>query len=269
MMAGHRQHSAQVGTRVVEPGPAVPPGGIDAMTSSTAHDGEPAAHSGSARSSDAPPRRPIGTILFGIALVLAGALLLAERADLLDVDVWELARQAWPAVIVVVGVVWLVQRRWLEGGAATIIGLLLLAGTTGVGPEVGPELIGPIVLVVIGLAVLSAATRRPVSSAGLVLFSGVDRELDPADAEPQAVTAIFGGCDVRLLEGVPAEGSGLAALALFGGVEIRVPDGLPVRVRRQAIFGGVEVKVPETRRDEPAYEIDARAYFGGVEIRRR
>ena len=211
-----------------------------------------------------------GSVLAGLALIVVGGLLLADQLDVMVVDVWALVADWWPLVLLVIAGFALSDRRWIEGGTVGVIGLLLLGMTTGYGPDVGFSVIGPIILVAIGLAVLTAgASARGGEGVGFALFSGLEGEVDPSEGRAVQSTAMFGGVELRVTEAAPAEGSRISVLALFGGAEIRVPASVPVRIRRRAMFGGVEVEMPEAPRGEPALEIDATALFGGVEIKSR
>lgn len=212
-------------------------------------------------------------LIGGLALVVIGGALLLDRLGVLDVDVWGTVRSLWPLIIVAIGVFMLIERRWIEGGAVTVIGVLLLGSTTGIGPDVGIEIVVPVIVVAIGLAILSGAFhRRTVSRerSSSAILGGSDREIDPSDGDDSAVTALFGGYEVRIRDRAPAPGAKLSAFAMFGGVDIYVPEGVPIRVtQRRAILGGVDVQVPEVGRDETAFEIEATAILGAVEVQHR
>lgn len=212
----------------------------------------------------------LGPVLLGGALIVVGGLLLADQLGLAEVDVWSLVGDWWPLVLIVIGGLALSDRRWIEGGTVGVIGLLLLGTTTGYGPEVGFAVIGPVILVAIGLVVLTAGTSaRGGQGVGFALFSGVEGEVDPSQGRALQSTALFGAVELRVVEAPPQEGARISVLALFGGGEIRVPASVPVRVRRRAMFGGIEVNVPEAEPGDVALEIDATALFGGVEIKAR
>lgn len=215
-------------------------------------------------------RGRVGSVLAGLALIVVGGLLLADQFGVMTVDVWRLVGDWWPVALLVVAGFALADRRWIEGGTVGVIGLLLLGRTTGYGPEVGFGVIGPVILVAVGLAVLTAGTgSRGGEGVGFALFSGLEGEVDPSEGRAVQSTAMFGGVELRVTEAPPAEGARISVLALFGGAEIRVPPSVPVRVRRRAMFGGVEVEIAEAPRDHVALEIEATALFGGVEIKPR
>jgi len=111
-------------------------------------------------SPDRQTRARIGEALFGLALVTAGGLLIADRLGWVDVDVWAVASSLWPLILVVPGIGLLLDRRWGEGILLTLIGLVLLGGTTGAVPEFGLGVIVPIVLVAVGITALGDALRR-------------------------------------------------------------------------------------------------------------
>ncbi|QBI20175.1 hypothetical protein ER308_11775 [Egibacter rhizosphaerae] len=213
----------------------------------------------------------VGPLLAGLVFIVLGGTLALGQLGVLDVDVWAAVRQLWPLVLVAVGGGMLLERRWLEGATITLIGLLLLGSTTGVTPGVGFELIVPILIIAVGIGIIAGAVRRPGGALGsTALFGGLEREVDPSEPAAHAVTAIFGGYEVRVADREPASGARLSALAVFGGVDIEVPESVPVRIiRRSGLFGSVESKVHEASHREVAYEIEASALFGGVEVTRR
>ena len=106
----------------------------------------------------------VSPLLGGAALIIGGVALLADRLGVVDIDVGGVISQGWPVVIVLWGVGTLAERHWTEGGAITVIGLLLLGSTTGVGPDVGVGVLVAVALVAVGIATLGEALRRKPSS---------------------------------------------------------------------------------------------------------
>lgn len=114
---------------------------------------------------------------------------------------------------------------------------------------------------------LSLDRRRDSSVA---VFSGVEQKGKFIVAKNCRVAAIFGGCLIDLSQAqFESRDSRMSVSAIFGGVEILVPSGVRVEISSLPIFGGISKKIhnADLQGDAPVIHINAKAIFGGIEIR--
>lgn len=220
---------------------------------------------------------PAGRVALGLLLVALGALFLLDQAGWIDAG--RLIGDWWPLAIIGFGVVQLAERpRSLVGPLIVIgIGAALLVGQLDLVGDNVWNLVWPLALVLIGLAIL---IRRPswnvTAGAGndvvraTAIFGGNDVVSTSQRFRGGSVTAIFGGgvLDLRQATLDPA-GATVAATALFGAVDILVPRGWRVETSGLPIFGGYDnnVEPPPPGTDGPTLKVDVLAIFGGAEIK--
>ena len=102
------------------------------------------------------------------------------------------------------------------------------------------------------------------------VFSGARRSGPWRPADPTRAVAVFGSCQVDLT-GVDLEAeTHIVATAVFGGIEVLVPEGIGVDFGGVAIFGGRDDKTKGVPRPgAPIVRVDGYALFGGVTVRTR
>lgn len=214
-----------------------------------------------------PVRLWIGFVLLGLGILgVLDATGTLESSEVID--------RWWPLAIVGAGVLAMVARRRITLGPSivAVIGFVLLANQLEWTTE---DVLGPALLVVVGLAVLlgTARSRRPKRepSAGnpVAVFGGStikDRSEHLTRAE---ATAFFGGATLDLREAHIDDVATVDATAIFGGVDVLVPRGWRVSIEGVPIFGGFEDKtegngsLPE---GAPRLDVRATAIFGGVDV---
>lgn len=227
-------------------------------------------------------RRPnTGRLVIGAALFIGGGLALVDTLELADTG--EFISTWWPMVIVMFGLAGLIGQEGSRLGSAIVItvGVLLQLGQLDVGDINWPSVIGPALLILIGVALLFRP-RHVVGPFGassevdngevlhtVALFSGSEPHVHSGAWRGGEATAIFGGVEVDLHDAVPAEGARLQATALFGGVEIHVPQGWDVVLNGTGILGGVgdERRNRTPAPGAPVLTVDATAIFGGVSVK--
>ncbi len=93
--------------------------------------------------------------LSGIGLLAAGGILLAAQFGLIEFSIGEIITGWWPVLVIAYGVGALLDRHYAEGGVLTAVGVLLLASTTGVGPDIG--VLGLVAIALIGAGIATVA----------------------------------------------------------------------------------------------------------------
>ena len=103
-----------------------------------------------------------------------------------------------------------------------------------------------------------------------VIFSGENRLIVSKKFRGGKIAAIFGGCDINMLQ---ADFEGVIEIeveCIFGGAELIVPSNWEVKVNTSSVFGGVEDKRPvELIGTNPnkVHMIKGNCVFGGIEIK--
>lgn len=209
----------------------------------------------------------------GLILLALGTLGVLDATGTLEsseaIDRW------WPVAIIGLGLIgMIVDRRIAIGpGIVVLIGVLLLADQQDWTDE---DLVGPVLLIGIGLLLLSGLWRRRREQEhrdnSLVMFGGTkikDRSEHFTHAD---VSAIFGGATLDLREAHVDREATVEALAVFGGVDVLVPTGWRVSVDGTPILGGVEDKTEDgadLSPEAPLLTVHGTAIFGGVDVKHR
>jgi predicted membrane protein len=228
-------------------------------------------------------RSPASGMAAGAIFVAIGVLLLLSNLGLFRIrDIWEL----WPAALILAGGVKMFSctgvtgRMW--GGILAGAGVLLLLDNFGF-INLNPNLIGPLVLIAIGLMFLVRAMERqhmlPGRSADSVsdvseiaVFGGSKKRITSQTFQGGDLLAMFGGVELDLTPAdIQGEQAVIDADAMFGGIEIRVPATWQVIVKGIGIFGGYvdSTNTPPIDRANPPKRlvVKGNAIFGGVEVR--
>jgi hypothetical protein len=216
-----------------------------------------------------------GRFFVGTVLVVLGALLALGAADVLDAG--EVIGGGWPLVIMLGAVLMLVAypRRWQVPAAIFVVAGLLLLDTSGVADLDLWQFIGPAVIIVVGLSLITGRSmggRQEVSEDRIgrfILFSGAQIASRSPRFSGGSVTVIFGGADIDLHDATPADGAALDTVAIFGGIDIRVPQGWDVVIHGMPLFGGFDniTGKESLPPDAPRLVVQGLALFGGVEVR--
>lgn len=217
-----------------------------------------------------------GRAVLGITFVTLGGLMLLDQADVLDAGA--IIADWWPVLLLVLAALELLARpaRRITAAVFAIIGVVLLAATTGVLGASAWALLWPTLVILLGLWLLLRAGRS--SGEGTAthdgdfdvtgVFSG--RKV-ASTANPLGhgnATAVFGGVELDLAGARIEDRATLEVVAVFGGVDIRVPPGWRIELDGPAIFGGLENHVPSPPDPTaPTLRITATAIFGGVEVK--
>jgi predicted membrane protein len=223
--------------------------------------------------------RSTSRAVFGIIVILLGALLLLDNMAVLDGrDVLRF----WPILLIVLGAVKIFEpqqtssRTW--GVILVVAGLFFLMRTLDI-YDFRFRDFWPIVLIVAGAGMLwGTFTRRRLSMEGetdenvlngSAILGGLTRSVVSQDFRGGDLTAIMGGCEIDLRKAaISGEEAVLNVFAMWGGMEIRVPEHWTVVTKAVPILGGVS---DETRpKNEPGMKrlvITGTVIMGGVEIK--
>ena len=227
------------------------------------------------------PRNPVTPqLVIGIFVTLIGALLMLDAVNLIETSVF---RPFWPSVLIAIGISMLIKRTdsngrfW--GWTWTALGTWLLLNSLGILRIRVWELIGPILLIVIGWSIVRGTLKADPPPAPSSPFdipplpgassSRTDREAPgmPRTHEGGRVnlvavmgeakrasndhpfrggemTAIMGGCvlDLRQATVAPGDEARLNLFGLMAGHEIWVPTSWAVLTDVIPIIGGVDDK---------------------------
>lgn len=211
-----------------------------------------------------------GRVFLGLVLLVLGGVLLADAADW--VDAGTIIARWWPTALLALGVLQLLDRPRPVVAPAILIGLglLLLGSTTGVLDASAWQLVGPVIVVVVGLLVLFGG--RPAAAGARLTAVGIFSGRKVTSSSPRfrggTVVALFGGAQVDLTGAEVADRAVIDAFVAFGGSEISVPESWKVVVSGLPLFGGWSNKArhPERGDAAPQLVVNAVTMFGGLEV---
>jgi hypothetical protein len=255
------------------------------------------------------PRNPVTPqLVIGIFVTLIGALLMLDALDIIETSVF---RPFWPSVLIAIGVSMLIKRTdsngrfW--GWTWTALGSWLLLNSLGILRIRVWELIGPILLIVIGWSIVRGtlkAERPPANttpSLDVPPLPGSARSDREAPGMPRSheggrvnlvavmgeakrasndhpfrggeMTAVMGGCvlDLRQATIAPGDEARLNLVGLMAGHEIWVPTSWAVLSDVIPIIGGVDDKrlkpLEVLTENAPRLRLKGTMIMGGVVIK--
>lgn len=221
-------------------------------------------------------------VLFGIALVLFGALFLLGHLNMLaGFTAW----QFWPLIFVLAGLLHLIgvgpTARRPFGLLLTGIGGVLLAHTLGF-INIHWGLVWPAAIIAVGLyLVFAVATRRrppPKGGGGSAdrvnghsIMGGTEEQNDSQKFEGGEASAVMGSYELDLSRAeIAGDEADLVLKAVLGSVEVRVPERWRISVKGNPVLGSVEDKTrmdPDPPEDRKTLTVHGTAVLGSVEIR--
>ena len=224
----------------------------------------------------------VNRILWGLVLVGVGVVLGLHVLDILPFDIF--FKGWWTLIIIIPSFISLFsQRDKTPGIVGMVAGVLLLLGSRGIIDfKMLAKLIGPILIVVIGLCLIfkdsfnknaKEAIRRikernfpkkkctAVFSGRNALFAG--EPFYGADA-----VAVFGGLEIDLRGAVITEDILISTGAVFGGIDILLPPNVNAEVCVTPVFGGAANKTgrPFTS-GIPTVFVSGVCAFGGIDVK--
>jgi predicted membrane protein len=216
-----------------------------------------------------------------IVLISIGAIFLLSNLHIVYFREW---LRYWPAILVAVGIVKLVDSQ--DTGGRVGGGILVGAGAILLGRELGfidVRLwdLWPLVLIALGIGMLFGKTpfmadARHTDTGNSMresaVFSGGKRTITTQDFQGGKIDAVFGGYEIDLRQAsMTGPSAQLELNAVFGGIEMKVPHNWNVVSRGTGVFGAF---VDNTQHPDPRVCLDIKelvlkggAVFGGVEIK--
>ena len=247
-------------------------------------DGMRVNHDGSAGSDLSSRRRrchgSMGRAVFGVAILMAGAILTLDNLGAIDADnFWEL----WPVLLIMLGASHLFAPRGSRkigwGLFWSAAGVVLLMDNYGMIRFDVWEL-WPVVLIFVGGNILWQVFR-PGQRAGkhtshgtdsgefdiMAALAGVSRRINSSDFKGGSATAIMGGCELDLRDATIRNGPvEIELFSFWGGIQIRVPQEWDIHVKGTAIMGGYEDKTAGTGDGSQVLILTGTVFMAGVEI---
>ena len=230
-----------------------------------------------------------GGILFAVALVVVGAAFLLQKLDIISFGIWNIV---WPAVLIGVGISWLVESFSIFGLGVALLGLYYLLfnlGATNV--QLSWSIIWPVLLVLLGISILveklikkrgchKRAWRQgggePVSeyseSEGSVhasiAFCEDNRKVTSEVFAGGKIDISFGKCVLDLTGCKRVEpGALLDVNVAFSSFELLVPRSIRVNASEDRAFGSFTIKgTPEANATE-TLALKGDVAFGGIIVR--
>lgn len=220
-----------------------------------------------------------------IVLITIGAVFLLHNLHLFYLQ--DLIHRYWPAILIAVGIVKLVDSQETGGrvGGGVLVGLgaVFLAQTMGY-LDMRIWDLWPVILIAIGVGTLfrpdfsglagvkQIRNERWGYSKESAVFSGGKRVIVDQNFTRAKYDAVFGGFELDLRRAnIAGDSAELDLNAVFGGIEVKVPESWSVLVKGAGVFGGF---VDSTTQPDPRLYPQPKvlickggAVFGGIEIK--
>lgn len=221
----------------------------------------------------------ITNILWGLVLVALGVIFGLNALEITDItiffDGW------WTLFIIVPCFIGLFKdsNKAVNGIGLGIGVFLLLACQDLIDFDILMKLMGPVLLVVIGLCFIFRDFLGGKAAKKIRSFRKSDREVCATFSEQNVdfggevfdgctLSGIFGSVNCNLKDTVISADCAVHVSAIFGGVTIHVPDNVNVKVAATPIFGGVADKRHNKVTNAPVtLYINATCLFGGIDIK--
>ena len=230
------------------------------------------------------PRRSCLTpqLAIGVVLLALGVLFLLNNLGLIP---GVRILRFWPAALILVGGLKLLQARSFGGILAAFIwialGLWWLLDNIGVIQlDFWTALLKfwPVALVVMGLSIVwrtirrGSAPERRVDASDFIkiaaIVGGQTRVSGTADLAGGELTAFMGGIDLDLRKATIRREAVVDLFVFWGGVELKVPEGWVVDSRLVTFIGGYEDKTrPVADPGAPRLVLRGMTTMGGVDVK--
>lgn len=225
------------------------------------------------------PFRITPRLIVGFGILALGILWTLDNLDILES---EAITRWWPAVLVVIGLVQLLDRRANKGGPIVLIvigSVLLLRRLHLVALDLG-DLI-PLAIAALGAKLIwdALARRAPRPDVlgdpdseihAFAMMAGVKRQSTAREFRGGDANAIMGGVELDLRNAQMHDGAEatLDAFALWGGVEIFVPPHWRVVGNVLPLMGAfVDKTTPTAAGTGPVLHVRGTAVMGGIEVK--
>lgn len=222
------------------------------------------------------PFRITPRLIIGFGILVLGLLWTLDNLNILDS---EPITRWWPAVLIVIGVAQLLDRRTLRGGPIVLIivgTVLVLRRAHLIHADVG-DLV-PLFIALFGAKLIWEALTRGRSAGTSVddesvihafaMMSGVRRQSTTLDFRGGDANAIMGGVDIDLRNAQIATGDRVIVdvFAFWGGVEIKVPPHWRIDGQVMPLMGSFEDKTSPVG-EGPRLVVRGTVIMGSVEVK--
>lgn len=212
--------------------------------------------------------------IFGLLLVLAGALLIADRLNIYSFS--NVIDILWPSALILIGVFSMIEQRRINlfHLIITSIGVifLLIHLDILVANQIVPMIV-PGIIILVGLSLIFSPryTRHVViSSRGnyTAVFGGLEEKCVDKEFTTCEITAVFGEANVDLSEIELKNDRGVINVsAVFGGVELILPTKYHIVIQGSPVLGGFENRLKHQNPQDKTLVIQYTSFLGGVEIK--
>lgn len=224
------------------------------------------------------PFRITPRLIIGFGILVLGLLWTLDNLDVLES---EPITRWWPAVLIVIGAVQLLDRRPNKVGPVVLIiigTVLVLRRAHLVDLDIGD-------LIPLGIAVLGAkliwdavSRRRALPEApgdadstvhAFAMMAGLKRRNSSRDFRGGDANAIMGGVELDLRDAQIADGAAvvLDVFAFWGGIEVFVPSHWRIEGSVLPIMGALEDNTKVTGDTGPRLVVRGLAIMGAVEVK--
>jgi predicted membrane protein len=220
-------------------------------------------------------------LVLGLGIIIIGVLFLLGNMDIIDPNEY---LQLWPAILIIVGIAYLIQ---CQQGSGRMWGIILTFVGTGMLLDrlhfihFSVWSYWPLILVFIGIMMIvrSSAHQRKIHSSpiessdansyikAIAIMGGYRRMNNSQDFKGGELTAIMGGLEIDLREASIKGEAVIDIFALMGGVEMRVPEDWLVIIEGFPFMGGFEDKTRPPKESTKRLVIKGTAMMGGLEIK--
>jgi len=193
--------------------------------------------------------------MLGLFIVAVGTIAALDQMNIINATYLQ---PFWPIGIIAVGGVLFTQNRvqgghGVNGAIVMGVGILILLNTLGLARVRVGELIGPAILIFIGVMLLRHRAPGTRGSMGVdtdghmivfAVLSGVKRAASTSLFQGAEVTAFMGGCQLDLRQAVipPGAEATIELMSVMGGCEIYVPSTWQIVTPIIPVMGGIEDK---------------------------
>lgn len=224
--------------------------------------------------------KKIGTVIWGIVLIACGVIFALNALNITDINVffdgW------WTLFLIVPSAIGLFTEREKTGNVIVLLlgVFLLLCCWDLLSFSMLWKLIVPAIIVIVGIKMvfsglfgnkandILARIKKNGGEAkvGCATFSGCDVNFDGEVFEGAELSATFGAVKCDLRRAIIQKDCGIRVTAIFGGVDILVPEGVNVKVSSNCVFGGISNETA-AQKNGPTLYVNGTCMFGGVEIK--
>ncbi len=222
-----------------------------------------------------------GQVVLGLVVIGLGVLFLLDNLNILN---FHRAIGFWPAILIVIGVIKLLDTRSPNG---YLVGVLFIgAGSVLTLNRMGLfnfdwRMFWPVLLIILGLSVVFKALAGRRQRAGDIkladssdavievtaILGGFERRVTSPDFRGGEVTAVMGGCSLDLRACALHGEAVINVFAAMGGITLKCPPDWTVILQGTPIMGGFEEKTVRPPDDSKRLIVRGYAIMGAVDVR--